>query len=164
MPLVTPGLGIFFWMTLIFLLVVFILGRYAWPSILKGLKEREQSIQESLDAAKEAQLQMEKLQADNEKLLQEAKEERDAILADARKIKDKIIDEARIKAIKEADTIIESARDQINNEKTAALVELKNVIADYSIQIAEKVLKAELKEKGRHQEFVTRLLKETSLN
>lgn len=164
MPLVTPGLGIFFWMTIIFLLVVFILGRYAWPSILKGLKEREQTIQESLDAAKEAQEQMKQLQADNEKLLEQAKQERDSILMDARKIKEKIIEDARVKALKEADIIVESAREQINNEKTAALIEMKNVIADYAIEIAEIILKEELKDKGRQQKFVERLLKETSLN
>ena len=164
MSLITPGFGIFFWMTIIFLLVVFILGRYAWPPILKGLKEREESIQESLDAAKEAQEQMKKLKSENEKLLQEAKQERDAILAEARKIKEKIIEEARVKALKEADSIVESAREQINNEKRAALVEIKNLIADYSIRIAEKVLKEELKEKDRQQDYVAKLLKETNLN
>lgn len=164
MSLITPGFGIFFWMTIIFLLVVFILGRYAWPPILKGLKEREESIQESLDAAKEAQEQMKKLKADNEKLLQEAKQERDAILAEARKIKEKIIEEARVKALKEADSIVESARDQISNEKRAALVEIKNLIAEYSIEIAERVLQEELRDKGRQQEYVSKLLKETNLN
>ncbi|MBN2615747.1 MAG: F0F1 ATP synthase subunit B [Bacteroidales bacterium] len=164
MPLINPGFGIFFWMTIIFLLVVFILGRYAWPPILKGLKEREESIQESLDAAKEAQEQMKKLKADNEKLLHEAKQERDAILLEARKIKEKIIEDARVKALKEADSIVESAREQISNEKRAALVEIKNLIAEYSIEIAEKVLQEELKEKGRQQEYVSRLLEEINLN
>lgn len=164
MSLLVPGFGVFFWMTIIFLLVVFILGKYAWPPILKGLKEREDSIQESLDAAKEAREQMQQMRAENEQLLQEAKEERNAILLEARKIKDKIIDEARVKAVKEADSIIEIAREQINNEKRAALIEIKNMIADYSIQVAEKVLKEELKDKKRQHDYVEKLIEEMNLN
>ena len=164
MQLINPGLGIIFWMTLTFGIVVFILGKYAWPSILKGLKEREQSIQESLDAAKSAQEQMQRLQADNEKLLQEAKEERAAILTEARKIKDKIIDEAREKATQQADNIVEGAKERIEHEKKAALTEIKNTIAEYSIEIAEKILREELKDKNKQKELVSKLLKETSLN
>ncbi|MBN2638344.1 MAG: F0F1 ATP synthase subunit B [Bacteroidales bacterium] len=164
MSVLVPGFGVFFWMTIIFILVVFILGKFAWPPILKGLKEREDSIKESLEAAKDARDQMKQMQAENEKLLQEAKEERDAILAEARKIKDKIIDEARMKALQEADSIVESAREQINNEKRAALIEMKNLVADYSIQIAEKVLKEELKEKQRQHDYVEKLIEETNLN
>ena len=164
MQLINPGLGIIFWMTLTFGIVVFILGKYAWPSILKGLKEREQSIQESLDSAKATQEQMKRLQADNEKLLQEAREERAAILTDARKIKDKIIDEAREKATQQADNIVEGAKERIEHEKRAALTEIKNTIAEYSIEIAEKILREELKDKNKQKELVAKLLKETSLN
>lgn len=164
MQLLNPGLGIIFWMTVIFLIVIFILGKYAWPSILKGLKEREQTIQESLDAAKEAQEQMKRLKLDNDKLLAEAKEERDMILAEARKIKDKMIADAKEKAEQEANAIVEGAKDRINNEKKAALIEIKNTIAEYSIDIAEKILREELKDKKRQQEYVSKLLKETSLN
>lgn len=164
MQLINPGLGIIFWMTLIFGIVLFILGKYAWPSILKGLKEREQSIQESLDAAKSAQEQMKRLHSDNERLLMEAKEERNAILADARKIKNKMIEDARLKASQVADNIVEEAKGRINNEKMAALTEIKNTIAAYSIEIAEKILKEELKDKSKQKEYVARLLKETSLN
>jgi len=164
MQLLNPGLGVIFWMTIIFLVVIFILGKYAWPSILKGLKEREQSIQESLDAAKEAQEQMKRLQLDNEKLLAEAREERNAILADARKIKDKIVGDAKEKAELEASAIVESAQERINNEKKVALLEIKNTVAEYSIEIAEKILREELKDKKRQKEYVNKLLKETSLN
>ncbi len=164
MQLLNPGLGIIFWMTIIFLIVIFILGKYAWPSILKGLKEREQSIQESLDAAKEAQVQMKRLKLDNEKLLADAREERNAILAEARKIKDKIVGEAKEKAESEASAIVESAQERINNEKKAALIEIKNTVADYSIEIAEKILREELKDKKRQKEYVNKLLKETTLN
>jgi len=164
MQLLNPGLGIIFWMTVIFLIVIFILGKYAWPSILKGLKEREQTIQESLDAAKEAQEQMKRLKLDNDKLLAEAKEERDMILAEARKIKDKMIADAKEKAEQEANAIVEGAKDRINNEKKAALIEIKNTIAEYSIDIAELILREELKDKKQQQEYVSKLLKETSLN
>lgn len=164
MSVLLPGFGVFFWMTIIFLLVVFILGKYAWPPILKGLKERENSIQESLDAARQAKEEIQRLRAENEKMLLEAKEERDAILKEARKIKEKILEEARIKAVNEANSIIKSAREQINNEKRAALIELKNTIADYSIEIAEKVLREELKNKKRQHEYVEKLIEETNLN
>lgn len=164
MQLINPGLGLIFWMTLTFLLVLWVLGKYAWPAILKGLKEREESIQESLDAAKNAREQMAQLKAENEKLIAEAKEERDEILVEARKIKEKIIEEARGKAALEADKIIESAREQIKLEKNAAIIELKNVVADYSIQIAEKILREELKDKKKQKEYVSSLLKEFSLN
>jgi F-type H+-transporting ATPase subunit b len=164
MQLINPGLGIIFWMTLTFAIVVFVLGKYAWPSILKGLKEREQSIQESLDAAKEAQNKMQLLKADNEKLLQEAKEERAAILAEARKIKEKIIEDARESATQQADRIVGKAKERIENEKKAALTEIKNTIAKYSIEIAEKILREELKDKDRQKELVDKLLEETSLN
>lgn len=164
MQLINPGLGIIFWMTLTFAIVVFVLGKYAWPSILKGLKEREQSIQESLDAAKEAQNKMQLLKADNEKLLQEAKEERAAILAEARKIKEKIIEDARESATQQADRIVDKAKERIENEKKAALTEIKNTIAKYSIEIAEKILREELKDKDKQKELVDKLLEETSLN
>ena len=164
MQLINPGLGIVFWMTLTFGIVLFILGKYAWPSILKGLKEREQSIQESLDAAKEAQNQMQRLKADNEKLLQEAKEERAAILAEARKIKEKIIEDAKENASQQADRIVGQAKERIDHEKKAALTEIKNTIAEYSIEIAEKILREELKDKNKQKELVEKLLKETSLN
>jgi F-type H+-transporting ATPase subunit b len=164
MQLINPGLGIIFWMTLTFAIVVFVLGKYAWPSILKGLKEREQSIQESLDAAKEAQNKMQLLKADNEKLLQEAKEERAAILAEARKIKEKIIEDARESATQQADRIVGKAKERIENEKKAALTEIKNTIAKYSIEIAEKILREELKDKDKQKELVDKLLEETSLN
>ncbi len=164
MQLINPGLGLIFWMTLTFLLVLWVLGKYAWPAILKGLKEREESIQESLDAAKKAREQMAQLKADNEKLIAEAKEERDEILVEARKIKEKIIEEARGKAAIEADKIVESAREQIKLEKNAAIIELKNIVADYSIQIAEKILREELKDKKKQKEYVSSLLKEFSLN
>ncbi len=164
MQLINPGIGLVFWMTVAFLIVLFILGKFAWPAILKGLKEREQSIQEALDAAKEAQEQMKRLKLDNDKMLKEAMEERDAILAEARKMKDKLINEAKEKATKEAAGIVESAKEKINQEKVAALRDIKSTVAEYSIEIAEKILREELKDKAKQKAYVEKLLNETSLN
>lgn len=164
MQLINPGFGLIFWMTLAFLIVLFVLKKYAWKPILASLKEREDSIEDALRAADEAKKEMAALQAKNEELLKKAREERDVILADARKIKDKIIAESREKAAKEASIIIDDAREQINSEKQAALVELKNLIAEYSIEIAEKVLKQELSDKKKQQAYVEKIIKETQLN
>ena len=164
MQLINPGFGLVFWMTLAFLLVLFILKKYAWKPIMESLKEREESIEDALRAAEEAKKEMAELQAKNEELLRQAREERDALLADARKMKEKIINEAREKANSEANVIIESAREQINAEKQAALVEIKNLIANYSIEIAEKILREELADKKKQQTYVDKLLKEIQLN
>jgi F-type H+-transporting ATPase subunit b len=164
MPLINPGLGVIFWMTLAFAVVLFVLGKYAWPAILNGLREREQSIQDALDAAKKAHEEMKLLKLDNEKLLKEAKEERSAILREARKIKDKIIEDAKEKANQEASKIVESAKIRIENEKNAAMVEIKNTIAEYSVQIAEKILREELSDAKKQKDYINKLLKETNLN
>ncbi|RLD89619.1 MAG: F0F1 ATP synthase subunit B [Bacteroidetes bacterium] len=164
MQLINPGFGLIFWMTLAFLIVLFVLTKYAWKPILASLKEREDSIEDALQAAEEAKKEMAALQAKNETLLKQAREERDIMLADARKIKEQIIGEAREKANKEASIIVEDAREQINSEKQAALIELKNLIATYSIEIAEKVLRQELSDSKKQQAFVDKLLKETQLN
>ena len=164
MQLINPGFGLIFWMTLAFLIVLFVLTKFAWKPILASLKEREDSIEDALQAAEEAKKEMAALKAKNEELLKKAREERDAMLADARKIKEQIIGEAREKANKEASIIVENAREQINSEKQAALVELKNLIATYSIEIAEKVLQQELSDSKKQQAYVDKLLKETNLN
>jgi len=164
MQLINPGFGLIFWMTLAFLIVFFILKKFAWKPILASLKEREDSIEDALKSAEEAKKEMASLKAANEELLREAREERDAMLTDARKIKEQVIAEAREKANKEAGIIVENAREQINSEKQAALTELKNLIATYSIEIAEKVLQEELSDKKKQQAYVDKLLKEIQLN
>jgi F-type H+-transporting ATPase subunit b len=151
-------------MTLTFALVLFILRRFAWKPILKLLKEREDEIDEALNAANKAREEMANLQADNEKLLKQAKEERDAILNEARKVRDKMIDEARDKANEEAQRIVENAKERIENEKMAALVDLKNQVAQLSIDIAEKILRTELADKNKHEELIRKLIKEINDN
>ena len=164
MQLINPGFGLIFWMTLAFLIVFFVLKKFAWKPILASLKEREDSIEDALKAAEEAKKEMATLKAANEELLREAREERDAMLADARKIKDQIVGEAREKANREEGVIVENAREQINSEKQAALIELKNLIATYSIEIAEKVLREELSDAKKQQAYANKLVKEIQLN
>lgn len=164
MELIQPGIGLIFWMTISFGAVIFILGKYAWPAITKGLKEREESISDALALADKAREEMAKLKADNEELIRQAKNERDAILSEARKVKEKIIEESKDRANIEASRIIESAKERIENEKKAALIDLKNEIGNLSIDIAEKVLKAELSQKGKHEELIRKLVDEVGKN
>lgn len=163
MSLINPGLGPIIWMTLALLIVLLILKKYAWKPIMNALKEREGSIEESLRAAEKARDDMKSLKLDNEQLLREAKDERDAILRDARKIREKILDEAKDKANDEASNIVESAKARIENEKKAAMVEIKNMIASTSIEIAEKILREEFKDKKKQATYIQDLLKDKRL-
>jgi F-type H+-transporting ATPase subunit b len=164
MELVKVDIGLLFWMTLTFSILLFILGKYAWKPIMKMLHEREDSIEKALNAADEAKKEMLKLKAGNEQLLVEAKEERDALMRDARKVKESIIEEARVKANEEASRIIENARESIQFEKLAAINELKNQIASISIEIAEKLLGQELADKEKQQQLTEKLLKDVKIN
>lgn len=164
MELVQPGLGLIFWMTISFGILIWILGKFAWKPIMKGLKERETSIDEALNEANKAREEMKELKFSNEQLLKEAKEERDDILRDARQVKDKIVEEAREKATAEAARIVESAKESIEFEKMAALHEMKNQVASLSIDIAEKIIKQELAAKDRHKKLIDKMLEEISKN
>lgn len=164
MELVSPGIGLIFWMTIAFGLLLFILGKFAWKPIMKGLRDREAHIDNALHAAEKAREEMALLKVDNEKLLREAKEERDDILREARKIRDSILDEARQKSNAEAARIIDAARLTIDNEKMAALTALKNQIAILSLEIAEKVIRERLSDDPKQQALVAQLVKEVTIN
>jgi F-type H+-transporting ATPase subunit b len=164
MELLNPGIGLLFWMTLSFLLVLFILKKFAWKPIMKGLREREESISESLHAAEKAREEMKLLQFSNQELMKEAKDQRDSILSEARKLKEAIIENARQKAGEEANRIIENAKASIEYEKMAAITDLKNQLASLSIEIAEKILEQELTQKERHKELVKKLIDEMKFN
>lgn len=155
--------GTMFWMTLAFLVVLFILKKYAWKPILKALKDREDHIEESLQLADQVKTEMKELQSSNEKLLVEARVERDNLLKDARETKDTIVSEAKGIASEEADKIIAAARMAIQNEKMTALTELKNEVGRLSLEIAEKVIRHELSESKSQNELVEKLLKEVKL-
>lgn len=164
MELVSPGLGLMFWMVVAFSFVVFILGKFAWKPIMSSIKQREKTIEEALLAAEKAKKEMELLIFNNEKMRKEAIAERDALLTEARKIRDKILDEAREKAKGEYSKIIESAKETIQYEKLAAMTDLKNEVAQLSIDIAEKVLNKELSEEKKQQDYIAALLKDIQIN
>ncbi len=164
MSLINPGFGLVIWMTLAFGILLWVLAKFAWPAIMVALAEREKSIEEALLSAEKARQAMEKLKLGNEELIREAKDERDNILKEARSLKEKMIHDAKEKAQVTADSIVENARKSIESEKKAALAEIKNTIASFSIDIAEKILREELKDKKKQTAYAEKLLKETNLN
>ncbi len=164
MGLVTPDFGLLFWMVLSFSVVLYILKKFAWKPILQGLKDRENSIQEALDAADRTKKELSQLRSDNEKIMAEARLERDNLLKEARDLKDKIIAEAKTSATAEANKMIEEAKHVIENEKLSAINEIKNQVAVLSVQIAEKILKKELTKDATQKDFVNTLVQEIKLN
>jgi F-type H+-transporting ATPase subunit b len=162
--LIQPELGLIFWMMLSFLSVLFILGKFAWKPILKALNDRAQNIEEALNTAKRAKEEMAALKADNERLLAEARQERDHLLKEARDARDSIISEAKQKAQADASRIMESARQTINNEKAAAINELKGQVAKMSIEIAEKIIRHELSSDEKQKALMENVMKDISLN
>lgn len=164
MGLVTPNPGTIFWMIIIFGIVLFILRKFAWKPILSALKDREESIANALNSADLARKEVEGLKADNEKIIAEARREKDVILKEAKDIKEKIIAEAKEKAVAEAQKSIEQARQQIQSEKTAAINDIKKQVAELSVMIAEKVIKKELGNKGEQEKMVDGLIDDIKLN
>ncbi|MFL2565495.1 MAG: F0F1 ATP synthase subunit B [Parvicellaceae bacterium] len=159
MQLVTPAIGLMFWTVVIFMLLLILLKKFAWKPILKAVDDRNSSINEALASAEKAKSEMEQLSADNDKILNEAHNQRDSIIKEARDIKIKTIADAKNKASIEAEKIIISAKEQIKNEKMKAMTELKNEIADISIQMAEKIIKTELKDAKSQKKLIEEDLK-----
>lgn len=164
MELVQPGIGLIFWTTITFLILLYLLGRFAWKPILGAVRKREHSIKEALASAEKAREEMAQLKSENEKILQEARNERDEILKDARSMREKMIADAKSQANTEADKMIESAREQIQNEKMRAVTDLKNLVGSLSIEIAEKILRQELDNPEKQKELVNRQLEDFKLN
>lgn len=164
MELVTPGIGLLFWMLLSFSIVLFILKKFAWKPIMKALKDRESSIEDALQSAEKAKEEMAKLHYENEKIIAEAKEERDKLMKEARGVKDKIISDAKIRTAEETNKMVEIARLNIQNEKVAAISEMKNQVAILSVEIAEKILKQKLSGDKDQKKWIRNLLKEIKLN
>lgn len=158
------SLDLFVKQTILFLLLIFLMVKFAWKPILNALNEREDNIQGALDAAEKAKLEMENLQADNKKLLNEARAERDAMLKEARDMKAKMIADAKDEAKAAADQMIAQAQAAIESEKKAAVADLKNQVATLSVDIAEKVVRAELADAGKQQKLVENLLGDAKLN
>tara|TARA_B100000073_G_scaffold289383_1_gene251743 strand:+ start:1343 stop:1828 length:486 start_codon:yes stop_codon:yes gene_type:complete len=158
MELVTPGFGLVFWMVLSFGVVLFILKKYAWKPILKSIEDRNSFIKKSLESAEEAKKEMENLQADNESILREAKIERDKLLKEGRDMKESIINSAKQEAQSAKEKIVNEANESIENMKKAAITEINNQIATISVEIAEKLLKEELKDETKNKEHVLKLI------
>jgi F-type H+-transporting ATPase subunit b len=164
MQLLTPGLGLIIWTLLAFLVVFFILKRYAWPSILGGLRKREQTIADSLATAEKIKAEMAQMKNENEAILAEAREERAQMLKEARETKDKIINESKEQAKMEANKIIVEARAAIDIQKMAALTEVKNEVGKLVIEVTEKVLRRELSNKEAQEAHIKGLVDEVKLN
>ena len=164
MDLVIPSIGLIFWTSLVFIILLFLLGKFAWKPILKSVKERETKIETALEASEKAREEMAALKSQNEDLRKEALLERDSLLKEAREMKDKIVAEAKNTAKEEGERIIESAREAIKNEKMAAVTEIKNQVAILSIEIAEKIVRENLSTDEKQKTLVDGLVEEINLN
>ncbi|HEY4874757.1 MAG TPA: F0F1 ATP synthase subunit B [Puia sp.] len=164
MNLLTPEFGLLIWTLLAFLVVFYILAKFAWPPIMKGLKDREQGISNSLATAEKVRAEMMQLKNENEILLVKAREERAEILKEARAIKDKIISEARDQAKVEAGKIIVDAQAAIETQKMAALTDIKNQVGSMVVEISEKILRRELTNKPEQENYIKQLAEEVKLN
>lgn len=163
MGLLTPGLGLLVWMLITFSVLFFVLWKFGWPVMIKMMKDREENIKQSLEAADRAKIEMQQLQCNNELLLKQAQEERDEMLKETKALKEKMLEEAKINAQQEAQRIIKDAREAINFEKLHAMTELKNQIANLSIEIAEDLLKHELSDKQKSNEIIENRISEIKL-
>lgn len=164
MELLLPKLGLFVWTLFIFLCLFFLLKKFAWKPIMGAIKAREESIEESLQQAQKAREEMSNLKSENEALLREARETRDKMLREAREIQEKMINEAKNDATEEAQRIIQNGRQQIESERMAALTDIKNLVGQLSIEIAEKVLRQELSNPAVQKATAEKLVSELHLN
>ncbi len=164
MDLLSPSIGLIFWMALIFLLTLIILKKFAWKPILKMLNEREKGIADSIESADRIKAEMAQMKYEHEEVLKEAKTERSKILKEAKEAKDRIINEAKDQAKVEAKKIVDNAQIAINNQKEAAINEVKNQTGNLAIDIAEKILKSELSKEKVQKDYIEKLLADIELN
>ncbi len=164
MKLLTPDFGLLIWTALAFVIVLYILAKFAWKPILKSLKERETGIADSLATAEKVKAEMAQMKSENEALLAKAREERAQLLKEARDTKDRIINEAKEQAKIEANKIIVDAQTAIQQQKMAALTEVKNQVGNLVIEVAEKVLRRELAGKAEQESYIKQLASEVKLN
>jgi F-type H+-transporting ATPase subunit b len=157
------SLGLFFWQLILFVALVLLLKKFAWKPILNAVNDREEGILKALESAENARKEMQNLTADNERILKEARIERDAMLKEAREMKDSMITEAKSEAHAQATKVIEQAKATIESEKHAAIAEIKNQVAELSLEIAEKVMRSELSDKNKQIKLVEEMLKEVKL-
>ena len=156
--------GLFFWQLIILIIVIVILGKFAWTPIVNALEERENGIADALASAEKAKLEMARLTNENEQLLKEAREERDLILKEAKELKDKIVSEAKQHAQTEGARLIEDAKREIEEQKLRALAEVKSEVSSLSLDIARTVLTKEFEDKSKQESLVADLLKDVKLS
>ena len=164
MDLLIPEVGLVVFQTIAFLLLMFVLTKFAWKPVLAAIKERENSIDDALNKAELAKQEMARLTFQNEELMKQARADRDEILKEAKMLKDNIVNEAKVAAQTEGAKLIEKARIEIENQKKAALAELKGQVSALSLDIAERVLRSQLDDKAKQQDLVANLLKNVELN
>jgi F-type H+-transporting ATPase subunit b len=164
MDLVQPSIGLIFWTTLAFVTLLFLLRKFAWSPILKAVNEREETITNALNSAELAKKEMANLTASNERLLNQAREERDALMKEAREMKAEIVVKAKEEAQAEGEKMIANAKATIEMERKAAIADLKNQVASLSIDIAEKVVKGTLTGDDKQKALVNELVEEVNLN
>lgn len=164
MNLLTPEFGLLIWTLLAFLIVFFVLGKFAWPAIVKGLKQREKGIADSLATAERVRAEMAQLKNENEELLAKAREERAQLLKEARETKERIINESKEQAKIEANKIIADAQAVIDTQKMAAVTDVKNQIGKLVIEVSEKILRRELNNKQEQEAHIKGLVDEVKLN
>lgn len=164
MELVTPGIGLIFWMTIAFGLVLWVLAKYAWKPIMNAIEERERNIDNALQQAEMAKKEIETFRVNNQELINQARIERDNMLRETVQLKEKIMLEAKEKAAQESEKLIQKTRDQLELEKKAVIADLKCQVGKLSIEIAEKLLEREMQDKETHREYLEELIKEVKLN
>lgn len=164
MDLLLPHLGLIVWTVIAFLVVLFILKKFAWKPILKGLNDREANIAGSIATAEKVKLEMSQLKSENEALLVAAREERAIMLREAKEIKDRMINDAKDEAKVQASKIIADANASIHNQKMAALTDIKNQVGKMVIEVSEKVLRRELSDKSEQENYIKQLAEEIKLN
>ncbi|WP_278034493.1 F0F1 ATP synthase subunit B [Flavobacterium nitratireducens] len=156
--------GLFFWQVLIFVGLIFLLKKFAWKPILDAVNEREEGIKNALVSAENARKEMQDLQADNQRILNEARAERDAMLKEAREMKEKMVADAKNEAQAQGQKMIDQAKAAIESEKNAAMAELKSQVSTLSLSIAEKLLKDELSNTEAQTKLVEKMLGDVKLN
>ncbi len=164
MDLLIPEIGLVVFQTIAFLLLMFLLGKFAWKQVLAAIKERENSIDDALNKAELAKLALIEMASQNEDLMKQARAERDELLKVAKLLKDNIVNEAKTQAQAEGVKLIEKARIEIENQKKVAVAELKSQVSALSLEIAERVLRSQLDDKAKQQDLVASLLKDVELN
>lgn len=164
MELINPGLGYLFWMLVVFLILLFLLKKFAWKPILSAVNQRNSAIEKAMMAAEEARAEVAKMKADNERIIQEAKLQKDAILKEAKEVSDKIVAASKGKAKEEADRILAEAQRRIMQERQAAVQDMKTQVAEHAVGIAEKILKNQMQGAVAQDNYLNNLVKDIELN